>query len=188
VTKGNFFKEVPKLDKRKGNYLLKIGDIESGRPNLGEYVPVSVYRLMQYTLRDILMKEYGEEKGRKTLYKAGKLAGEIFCNDFLDTSLDITSFITELKNVLIEMKIGILRVEKLDTEKMNFVLTIAEDLDCSGLPITGETVCDYDEGFIAGILKSYTGQNFKVKEVDCWASGDTVCRFHANPQQNTTLE
>jgi hypothetical protein len=84
------------LDKRKGNYLLKIGDIESGRPNLGEYVPVSVYRLMQYTLRDILMKEYGEEKGRKTLYKAGKLAGEIFCNDFLDTSLDITSFITEL--------------------------------------------------------------------------------------------
>jgi predicted hydrocarbon binding protein len=56
-------------------------------------------------------------------------------------------------------------------------LTVAEDLDCSGLPCTNEVVCQYDEGFIAGVLEAYTGQAFNAKEIDCWASGDRVCRF-----------
>ena len=45
------------------------------------------------------------------------------------------------------------------------------------LPVTNETVCNYDEGFIAGILEAYTGKKYDVREVDCWASGDRVCRF-----------
>ncbi|HHU31685.1 MAG: V4R domain-containing protein [Zhaonellaceae bacterium] len=167
------------MTRGKGRFFSdNLGEIASGRPNLGQYVPVSIYRMMQYTIRDVLSLEYGEDLARKIIYKAGKLAGEKFCREYLDTSLDFTSFVTELKNLLIEMKIGILRIEELDLENMNLVLTIAEDLDCSGLPVTEETVCVYDEGFIAGILKAYTGQDFIVKEVDCWASGDTVCRFH----------
>ena len=51
-------------------------------------------------------------------------------------------------------------VEEADAKKLQFVLTVSEDLDCSGLPIFGETVCDYDEGFIAGILEEYTGKKF----------------------------
>ena len=61
----------------------------------------------------------------------------------------------------------------------DFTLTVEEDLDCSGLPVSGETVCDYDEGFIAGVLEAYTKKAFHVKEIDCWASGGRVCRFHA---------
>ena len=38
------------------------------------------------------------------------------------------------------------------------VLTISEDADCSGLPAIGETVCNYDEGFLAGLLTAYTGK------------------------------
>jgi predicted hydrocarbon binding protein len=75
------------------------------------------------------------------------------------------------------LKIGILRIEKADIEKMNFTLTVAEDLDCSGLPVCGETICTYDEGFISGLLSEYSGEKFDVKEVDCWCSGDRVCRF-----------
>ena len=58
--------------------------------------------------------------------------------------------------------------------------TVGEDLDCSGLPVTGETVCNYDEGFLAGILKVYTKKDYVVTEVDCWATGSRVCRFEAN--------
>jgi predicted hydrocarbon binding protein len=58
------------------------------------------------------------------------------------------------------------------------VLTVGQDLDCSGLPVTNETVCNYDEGFIAGILEAYTGKKYEVREVDCWANGDRVCRFN----------
>ena len=62
-------------------------------------------------------------------------------------------------------------------ERLAFIVTVSEDLDCSGLPITGETVCDYDEGFIEGIFETYTGKKFQVKEIDCWSTGDRTCRF-----------
>jgi len=62
---------------------------------------------------------------------------------------------------------------------MNFILTVDEDLDCSGLPLMDEVVCTYDEGFIAGIFESYTGKRFEVKEIDCWCTGERTCRFEA---------
>jgi predicted hydrocarbon binding protein len=70
-------------------------------------------------------------------------------------------------------------MEAFDPDTGNMVLTVGQDLDCSGLPITNETVCNYDEGFIAGILNAYTGKNYKVSEIDCWANGDRVCRFNS---------
>ncbi|MEI6521846.1 MAG: 4-vinyl reductase, partial [bacterium] len=78
-----------------------------------------------------------------------------------------------------ELNIGVLRLEKADIDNGKFVLTVSEDLDCSGLPDTGEEICAYDEGFIAGILNSFTGAAFKVREVDCWCTGDRTCRFNA---------
>jgi predicted hydrocarbon binding protein len=77
------------------------------------------------------------------------------------------------------MGIGILRVEKADIEKGSLILTVSEDLDCSGLPELDYEVCVFDEGFISGILESFTGKHFRVKEVDCWCTGDRTCRFSA---------
>ena len=87
----------------------------------------------------------------------------------------------ELQELLSTLKIGILRIEKSDLERLEFTMTVAEDLDCSGLPINGETICTYDEGFISGLLQEFAGQPFEVKEVDCWCSGDRVCRFAVRP-------
>ncbi|MFV0314438.1 MAG: V4R domain-containing protein, partial [Anaerotignum sp.] len=49
---------------------------------------------------------------------------------------------------------------------------------------TGETVCNYDEGFLAGILKEYTKKEYVVTEIDCWATGSRVCRFSALCKEN----
>ncbi len=38
-----------------------LGDIKEGRGSLGEEVPVLVYRLMQYTMLDVISKDIGEE-------------------------------------------------------------------------------------------------------------------------------
>ena len=57
---------------------------------------------------------------------------------------------------------------------------MSEDVDCSGLPVTGKAVCNYDEGFIAGILKVYTDKDYLVEEIDCWSTGARVCRFVGN--------
>jgi uncharacterized protein len=132
---------------------------------------------MQSTLRDVLAYQYGREQTDGLFRQAGHLAGGEFCRTQLDTALPLDEFVAQLQRVLRDLKVGILRVEALDVASLDMVLTVAEDLDCSGLPITGETVCVYDEGFIAGILEWYTGKQFGVREVDCWASGDRVCRF-----------
>ena len=155
----------------------QLGDVEGGRPNLGNKTSVVVYRLMQYTLRAVLEKEYGDEQTRKLLADAGRLAGIEFCKNVLDVSLPLNKFMAQLHNVLIDLEIGILKVEKSDAEKLRFVVTVSEDLDCSGLPIKGVTVCDYDEGFIEGIFNVYTGKEFSVKEIDCWTTGERTCRF-----------
>ncbi len=36
-----------------------LGDLKEGRPNLGPMTHVAVYRLMQYTLRDVLIQQFG---------------------------------------------------------------------------------------------------------------------------------
>lgn len=84
-----------------------------------------------------------------------------------------------------ELKIGVLRIEDVNEETGKIILTVAEDADCSGLPVLGETVCNYDEGFIAGILSLYSGKPYTAIEVDCWATGDRVCRFHADVEERS---
>ena len=158
-----------------------IGDIGEGRPNLGTTIDVAVYRLMQFTLRDVLIKEFDTETADRIFYDAGELAGREFCKKMINKNNDFNGFIQETQELLSKLKIGILRIEKADLENMNFTMTVAEDLDCSGLPVSDETICTYDEGFISGLLLEYSGKKFDVKEVDCWASGDRVCRFDVKP-------
>jgi predicted hydrocarbon binding protein len=158
-----------------------LGDIKEGRGDLGEEMPVLVYRLMQYTMLDVLSREYGSEKANEYFREAGYIAGQAFADNLLDLNVDLNVFVANLHAALKDLKIGILRLESHNTDSGAMILTVAQDLDCSGLPVTNETVCFYDEGFIAGILNRYTGMKYVVKEIDCWANGDRVCRFDAHP-------
>ena len=157
-----------------------LGNIKEGRAGLGEEMPVLVYRLMEFTMYDILAKKFGEEKANQCFRDAGFLAGKEFTRNVLDLSVPFDKFIANLQKTLLDLKIGIMRIEEVNEETGEILLTVGEDLDCSGLPITGETVCTYDEGFISGILETYTGKPYAVHEIDCWASGDRVCRFRCN--------
>ena len=54
-----------------------LGDIKEGRPNLGGTMFVSVYRLMQFTLRDVLIQEFGVQKADEIFFKSGEVAGRV---------------------------------------------------------------------------------------------------------------
>jgi hypothetical protein len=163
---------------RKYRFSWKIlGDIKAGRPSLGPTTRLEMYRLLQYTFRDILELEFGAEKTDEVFYKTGLLAGKEFYENVIGKPADFNEFIKTLQELLAEMRVGILRIEKSDTEKGSFIMTVSEDLDCSGLPETGFGICTYDEGFIAGLMESFTGVPFMVKEIDCWCTGDRTCRF-----------
>lgn len=150
-----------------------------GRGNLGDEIPVVVYRLLEYSIREQLTEEFGKEKQVELFRSAGKRAGSYFAEKLLDLTLPFPAFIASLQTRLEEMKIGILRIEKAEAETGRITLTVSEDADCSGLPMLGETVCNYDEGFLAGIFSVYAGKEYLATEVDCWATGDRVCRFQA---------
>ncbi|GHU98884.1 hypothetical protein FACS1894211_03340 [Clostridia bacterium] len=166
--------KVPEFDWKR------IGDIEEGRKNLGQSLPVAVYRLMQFTVFDTLQAHYGTETAQEMFRQAGFSAGMAFAKNNLNLKAAFDAFVAELQSVLKTLAIGILRIEKSNADKTKLVLTVSEDLDCSGLPVVGETVCHYDEGFLAGVLKAYTGGDYEVIEIDCWASGDRTCRFSAD--------
>lgn len=155
----------------------RLGNIKKGRGELGEEMPVLVYRLMQYTMLDVLSKAHGPEQANEYFRRAGYLAGMEFAQNAMDLTVEFNQWLSDLQKKLRELKIGILRVEDFHEESGEIVLTVGEDLDCSGLPVTGEEVCTYDEGFLAGILEAYTGSKYHVREIDCWANGNRTCRF-----------
>ncbi len=162
----------------------KLGNIKDGRGDLGEEVPVLVYRLMEYSMNHVLAAEYGTEQANELFRKAGYLAGSEFAKNALDLTLGLDAFVAHLQETLKAEKIGILRIEQMDEKDGTIILTVAQDLDCSGLPPTNEVVCNYDEGFLSGVLEAYTTKPYTVREIDCWASGDRVCRFRCSLKNN----
>ena len=167
-------------DNRRYNFSWDLlGDVETGRPNMGNTTRVEVYRLMQFTFRDVIESKLGTEMTDQIFYDAGRLAGTAFYEHYLTHMAELKDFINELQLLLRELGIGVLRVEHVDMDSGELILTVSEDLDCSGLPENGIEICTYDEGFIAALLESFTGKPFQVKEIDCWCTGDRTCRFHA---------
>ena len=162
-------------------------DSES-RGNLGEQLPVAVYRMLEYSIREELVERFDKETQIEVFRSAGRRAGEYFARHFLNMKQPLDQFVGELQDKMQQFKIGVLRIEDVDEATGKIILTVSEDADCSGLPMLGETVCNYDEGFVSGILSLYSGKPYRAVEVDCWATGDRVCRFRAEVIEAEVVE
>lgn len=152
---------------------------EDPRPSLGKFASLEVYRLFQFTLRDILEERYGTEATDDLFRSAGVMAGKVLFEKYFQGVTDVTDLANQIQSKFKELSIGIVRFEKVDLENMEIQLTVDEDLDCSGLPDTTDQICVYDEGLIQGVLEAFTGKRFTVREIDCWCSGERTCRFSA---------
>lgn len=153
-----------------------LGNIDQGRETLGSEIPVLVYRLFEYTMKAAVEQKFGKEVAIELFQDAGRIAGKQFVKKLMNKNQNEKEFLLQLQEMMAMFKIGVLRVEQIDHE-LGIILTVSEDLDCSGLPVLGETVCHYDEGFLSGVFEEYTGKKYTAIEVDCWAKGDRVCRF-----------
>ncbi len=156
-----------------------LGNLDVGRPNMGPYTRVEVYRLMQFTFRDVLERRFGTEAADEIFFEAGKLAGASFYEQYLADAGSLNELVKKLQSSFEELKIGVLRIESVKEDPLEITLAVGEDLDCSGLPELDYEICTYDEGFIAGILGMAYKKEFSVKEIDCWCTGDRTCRFLA---------
>jgi predicted hydrocarbon binding protein len=154
-------------------------DMKLARPNLGPSTRVEVYRLFQFTIRDVLEQHFGTEMADKLFREAGCMSGKAFFDKFLNDVKDISMLVVKIQESFNYLGIGILRVEDAEADNSRFIFTVEEDLDCSGLPDTSNVVCVYGEGFIQGLLESFSKKNFDVREIDCWCNGGRTCRFEA---------
>lgn len=156
-----------------------LGDIDLGRPHLGPTLRLELYRLMQFTFRDVLEQHFGADMTDTLFREAGRLAGKAFYDHIIGSATNFNELVRRTQESMRTLQMGILRVEKADPESGRFMLTVEEDLDCSGLPELDFETCKYDEGFLAAILEAFTGKHYDVKEVECWCTGGRACRFAA---------
>ena len=110
---------------------------ENSRGNLGGELPVIVYRLLEYSIKDELAVRYGRAEQVEIFRNAGRKAGEFFARKMLNLNQPLDQFVGELQKKMAEMKIGVLRIESVDEESGQIILTVSEDADCSGLPVLG---------------------------------------------------
>jgi predicted hydrocarbon binding protein len=157
-------------------------DPGASRPCLGPLARVEVYRLLQYSLRDVLEQHWGAGTAETLLREAGALAGRAFCERFLTGAGELPELFSRIQRSFAELGIGIFRVETVRTGEDYFVFTLEEDVNCSGLPDRPGVICVYNEGFIQGILESSRGRGFEVREIDFWHTGARTCRFEAKPR------
>ena len=95
----------------------KLGDVKEGRELLGEQMPVLVYRLLEYSMNDVLFQNFGIEKTDELFRQAGYKVGSEFAKNMLDLNGDEGTFVANLAKTLEDLKIGILRMEEADFEK-----------------------------------------------------------------------
>ncbi len=160
-----------------------LGDLELGRPHLGPGISLEAFRLMHFCLRDVIESECGGTQADNIFRKAGFLAGVEFYKHVIGEVASFNDFVMKAQTALREQGIGILRFEESDLERGRLVITVSEDMDCSGRAETGFEICTFDQGFIGGLLEGFTGKNFEVKEIDCWCTGGRICRFLAEAVQ-----
>ena len=102
---------------------------KNSRGNLGADIPVLVYRMLEYSLRDAITERFGKDVQVELFRKAGRTAGEYFARHFLDLTLPMNGFVGELQAKMQEQRIGVLRIESIDEEKGEIMLTVSEDAD-----------------------------------------------------------
>ena len=146
-----------------------IGNLQEGRPNLGDQVHLILYRLMQFTFREVAIKKFGGDETSKIFLEAGNIAGRFFFEHFLVKCKDLPTedFLKEFHCITCkENGLRFLRIDSLDVDAKTFSLSIAAGMDTEKFDSIKVADCNYDIGFITGVLFKYTGKDFTVQTVN----------------------
>jgi predicted hydrocarbon binding protein len=143
------------------------------RPELGNTIPVSVFRVFRQ-----FSAHYGEdilgEKGVRSVFTyAGRELG-MDIGQQLYTE-DLSEYLTRVKKYVFDSSIGILTLaEDLSTDD-KMVLQLGECVTCAGMPNIGQKICFFEVGLVAGIVETFTKKEVFAYETKCNANGDDCC-------------
>ena len=145
-----------------------IGDLQEGRPNLGDQVNILLYRLMQYTFHEVIVAKFGQEGSDQLFREAGNIAGRFFFEHFLkgQKELPLGEFLAKLRAVLNVHGLRFFQIDSADIDRAEFTLSIATGIDGENLGTMNVEDGSYDIGFIEGILFKHTGKDCKAATVN----------------------
>ncbi|KJS20567.1 MAG: hypothetical protein VR72_14325 [Clostridiaceae bacterium BRH_c20a] len=135
--------------------------INNSRTCLSSDIPLSTFRL----LRLIGIKEILGDSAGPTLYMTGKSVGKQIPVNTTEQFMDF----------IIDHRIGIPEIENIDEN--NIIVRVWECMTCSGLPNTGELLCHFESGLIAGAAENITGRRAKCTQTKGISHGDSYCQF-----------
>ena len=143
------------------------------RPELGDSIPVSVFRVFRQ-----FSAHYGEdilgENGVRTVFThAGRQLG-LDIGQQLYTE-DLTEYLTKVKKFIYDSNIGILKLVENESTDDKMVLQLDECVTCAGMPSIGKKICYFEVGLVAGIVETFTKKNVHAYETKCNANGDDCC-------------
>ncbi|MBI3566345.1 MAG: 4-vinyl reductase [Elusimicrobia bacterium] len=171
---------------KKGDILAKaaglglIGDPARGRPTLGSTVTVAMFRALRLVgvmegLDDTLGKD-----ASALVFNSGKHVGFALGKAVLEKSgRDLERYVHMTAAQLKELGVGVMTVSALNLANDFLKVRVDECITCAGMPDIGKAVCHFEGGMVSGVLEAYLGAGKKVvvKEIQCWALGDTTCEF-----------
>jgi predicted hydrocarbon binding protein len=154
------------------------------RPELGDVIPVSVFRVFRQ-----FSALYGEdilgENGIRTLFvHAGRELGCDIGKQFYTE--DLTEYLTRIQKFVYDSNIGILKLVENKDNSDKMVLQLGECVTCSGMPNIGKKICHFEVGIVAGVVQTYVKSNVHAYETKCNANGDDCCEVtvELNPVEN----
>jgi hypothetical protein len=109
------------------------------------------------------------------LYHLGREIGTAIGMGMVSEDLD--GVVKEVSGFWKEHGLG--TIEVLEREPLTFIVT--DCYECANMPDVGRTLCAFDEGILEAIFYTRLKQEFRIKEIECWGTGYSHCKYLALP-------
>ena len=154
------------------------------RPELGNSIPVSVFRVFRQFSAHYSEDILGEKGARTVFVHAGRELGIDIGKQLYTEDLD--EYLTRVKEFVYDSNIGILKLIDNAEKPDQMILQLGECVTCSGMPNIGKKICHFEVGLVAGFVQTYVKKHVHAYESKCNANGDACCEVtvELNPLEN----
>jgi predicted hydrocarbon binding protein len=141
------------------------------RPNLGEDVPLVIFRSFRLFSGKYLEEILGTRGATVLFQNAGRELGKEIGRTLKEERLD--RYLERIGDFMKEAKVGLLIPESVSDGRI--VLSIDECITCSGMKNIGRRICHFETGIVAGLVETFLGKRVKAYETKCNAMGEGIC-------------
>lgn len=165
VGKGSFAEPLSREVERN---FRKLVHREKLRKELGDNININFLRLYRSALLSADVNFDSE------LYEQGFHLGKEVLSEMVESGDTLEKVMESLGRLWEGLNLGRMEVEEVgDVTRV----MINDCYQCMEMPDLGRPLCASDEGIIAGVLEKKLGLPFRVREVECWGTGEEHCKF-----------